>query len=181
VRVVDPDGNDVPPGETGEIVARGPVVMLGYWNRPDLNAWRSRGGWHHTNDLGRREADGSLTFVGPMGRLIKSGFENIYPTEVETCLTQHPAVAEAVVIGVPDPVWQQSVRAVVVLRSGASATEAELIEHCRQRISSYKKPRSVVFVDSLPTRNGAVDHAAVDREHGGGGYPGVQQPPRARP
>jgi acyl-CoA synthetase (AMP-forming)/AMP-acid ligase II len=173
VRVVDPEDAEVPAGELGEIVARGPVVTLGYWERPELNARRSRGGWFHTNDLGRREPDGSLSFVAPLGRLIKSGMENIYPSEVEACLKQHPAVAEAVVIGVPDPVWQQSVRVVVVLRPGATATEAGLIEHCRERISSYKKPKSVVFVESLPHREGALDYAAVNRQHGGGGYPGL--------
>ena len=88
VRIVDEDGADVPDGEVGEIVGRGPTVMNGYWNRPEENARRSRDGWHHTNDLGRREADGSVTFVGPKGRMIKSAAENIYPVEVERCLAR---------------------------------------------------------------------------------------------
>jgi long-chain acyl-CoA synthetase len=172
VRIVSPDDEDLAPGEAGEIVARGPLVMIGYHNRSELNAQRQRGGWHHTNDLGRREPDGSITFVGPIGRMIKSGVENIYPAEVEACLNSHPAVLESVVIGVPDATWQQVVRAVVVLRPGAHAEEDELIEHCRSRIGSYKKPRSVVFVATLPRRDGRVDHDAVNREHHGGGYPG---------
>jgi acyl-CoA synthetase (AMP-forming)/AMP-acid ligase II len=174
VRIVDPDGADVPQGETGEIVVRGPLVMVGYHARPDLTAAKQRGGWHHTGDLGRRETDGSITFVGPMTTIIKSAAENIYPVEVENCLARHPDVAEVCVIGVPDPTWGQSVKAVVVLRNGAAASADELIEHCRAHIASYKKPRSVEFTDSLPrTATGAVDRAAVDKAFGGGGYPGA--------
>jgi long-chain acyl-CoA synthetase len=173
VRIVDEAGDDVAPGDVGEIVLRGPTVMVGYWNRDELNATRGAGGWHRTNDLGRREADGSITFVGPKARMIKSAAENIYPAEVEAALGSHPAVAAVCVIGVPDPKWAQAVRAVVVLRDGASADEAELIEHCRDRIASYKKPRSVVFADALPrTGTGLVDRDAVDDAFGGGGYPG---------
>jgi long-chain acyl-CoA synthetase len=172
VRVVDPDGNDVAPGETGEIVARGPTVMSGYENRDEENEARTAGGWHHTNDLGRREADGSLTFVGPRTRLIKSAAENIYPVEVENCLKAHDAVADAAVIGIPDPKWTQSVKAVVVLAEGATATAEELIEHCRSTIASYKKPRSVEFVDELPRQGWLVDYEALDQQFGGGGYPG---------
>jgi acyl-CoA synthetase (AMP-forming)/AMP-acid ligase II len=171
VRIVDPDGREVPPGETGEIVARGPTVMVGYHNRPEVNAERRAGGWHHTNDLGRREADGSITFVGPKGRLIKSAAENIYPAEVEGCLARHPAVAEAAVIGLPDRTWTQSVKAVVVLKEGATASADDLIEHCRASIASYKKPRSVEFVDTLPRNGWLVDYDALDARFGGGGYP----------
>ena len=171
VRIVDPDGNEVGPGEVGEIVARGPTVMVGYHNRTEVNAERQAGGWHHTNDLGRREADGSLTFIGPKGRLIKSAAENIYPAEVEGCIARHPAVAEAAVIGVPDPKWDQSVKAVVVLKDGASTTAEEIIEHCRASIASYKKPRSVEFVDALPRNGWLVDYEALDESFGGGGYP----------
>ena len=142
VRVVDPDDHELPAGEVGEICCRGPLVMNGYWNRPDETAHRFRNGWHHTNDLGRREVDGSLTFIGPKTRMIKSAAENIYPAEVEGCLKQHPAVADAAVIGVPDPTWTQSVKAIVVLRDGANATADEIIAHCRDHIASYKKPRT---------------------------------------
>ena len=174
VRIVDVEGRDVPPGDVGEIVVRGPTVMVGYHDRAELNTRRSRDGWHHTGDLGRRERDGSLSFVGPMATLIKSAAENIYPAEVEACLRQHPGVRDVCVIGVPDARWVQSVRAVVVVDGSAEVTEEDLIEHCRDRIASYKKPRSVVFTDELPrTAQGLVDRDAIDARFGGGGYPGV--------
>ena len=171
VRIVDPEGNEVTPGDVGEIVARGPTVMAGYHNRPDLNAERQAGGWHHTNDLGRREPDGSLTFIGPKTRMIKSAAENIYPAEVEGCITSHPKVREAAVIGIPDPTWTQSVKAIVVLQEGQQSSPEEIIEHCRAHIASYKKPRTVEFVDELPRQGFAVDYDELDLEFGGGGYP----------
>ena len=173
VRIVDDTDIEVAAGEVGEIVVRGPTVMAGYWNRPELNAERRRGGWHHTNDLGRREPDGSISFIGPMTRIIKSAAENIYPAEVEACIQQHSAVQEVCVMGVPDARWNQSVKAVVVLRAGAEATAEDIIEHCRARIASYKKPKTVEFTASLPrTAVGLVDRDSVDAAFGGGGYPG---------
>lgn len=171
VRIVDPDGNEVPPGEVGEIVARGPTVMAGYHNRDELNGERQRDGWHHTNDLGRRDPDGSLTFIGPKTRMIKSAAENIYPAEVEGGIASHPKVAECAVIGVPDPTWTQSVKAIVVLKEGEESNAEEIIEHCRAHIASYKKPRAVEFVDVLPRKGFAVDYDELDLEFGGGGYP----------
>jgi long-chain acyl-CoA synthetase len=172
VRIVDPDGADVPTGETGEIVARGPIITNGYHDRPRLNAERFRGGWWHTGDLGRRHPDGSLTFVAPLTRIVKSAAENIYPAEVEGCLAQHPAVREAAIIGVPDKRWTQRVLAVVVLQPGAEVTAEELIEHCRAHIASYKKPSLVEFTAKLPRKGWAVDYEELDRRYGGGGYPG---------
>ena len=110
--------------------------------------------------------------MGPKLRLLKSGAENIYPAEVERCIESHPAVAECAVIGVPDPKWVQSVKAIVRLAPGRSASEAEIIEHCRARIASYKKPRSIEFVDAIPRRGFAIDYDALDTSFGGGGYPG---------
>ena len=173
VRLLDPDGNEVPDGETGEIVARGPQVMNGYRGHDEETARRQVGAWHHTNALGRREADGSLSFVGPKGRLVKSAAENIYPAEVEGALNAHPAVRESAIIGVPDPKWGQSVLAVVVLAEGQDATEDEIIEHVKARIASYKKPKSVVFRSEPLPRNGwPIDYDALDAQYGGGGYPG---------
>ncbi|MGH7746884.1 MAG: AMP-binding enzyme, partial [Candidatus Dormibacteria bacterium] len=177
IKVVDPKGAEPPAGREGEICYAGPGAILGYWREPERTAATiDADGWHHTGDLGRREADGSLSFVGPMARIVKSAAENIYPAEVEACLRDHPAVAEVAVIGVPDLRWGQSVKAVVVLASGRSAGVEELVSHCRERIASYKKPRLVDFVEALPRRNGAVDYDALDAAHGGGGYPGGAGP-----
>jgi long-chain acyl-CoA synthetase len=172
LRVVGPDDEELPAGDVGEIAVRGLTVMNGYWNRRQLNEQRSRGGWHHTNDLGRFEADGSFSFIGPKTRMLKSAAENIYPAEVEGALRSHPAVADAAIIGVPDDRWVQSVKAIVVLHEGATATPEALIEHCRTCIASYKKPRAVEFVDALPRDGFAVDYDELDRRFGGGGYPG---------
>ncbi|MEV0588255.1 AMP-binding protein [Nonomuraea sp. NPDC050310] len=171
VRLLDPDGVEVPAGEVGEICARGKTLFSGYFARPELNTAKSAHGWHHTGDLGRREPDGTLTFIGPRLRMIKSGNENIYPAEVERVLKTHPAVADAAVIGVPDERWHQAVKALVVLRS--EATEADLVEHVRSHLASYKKPREVVFVDALPKQGFTPDYDALDAAHGGGNYPGT--------
>ncbi len=174
VRVLNDDGREVGPGEVGEIVVRGPAVMNGYFGRDELNAERSRGGWHHTNDLGRREADGSLSFIGPRTALIKSAAENIYPAEVEACIASHPAVREVCVIGVPDAKWTQRVKAVIVVRDEMTVTDDELIEHCRARLASYKKPSIIERTTALPrTQVGFIDRQAVDAGFGGGGYPGL--------
>jgi acyl-CoA synthetase (AMP-forming)/AMP-acid ligase II len=171
VRVVDPDGEDVPVGATGELVARGVTVMDGYWNRPEENARRQVGGWHHTGDLGRYEADGTITFIGPAARMLKTGAENVYPAEVEVCLRSHPQVADAAVIGVPDSTWVQHVVAVVV--ASGEVSEEAVVEHCRAHLASYKKPRRVEFVDALPRLPaGPVDYDALDERFGGGNYPG---------
>ncbi len=172
VRIHDDGDRECAPGEVGEIVVRGPVVCNGYHNRPELNAAKQRNGWWHTGDLGRVEPDGSVTFIGPKARMIKSAAENIYPAEVEACLAAHPAVREAAVIGVPDAVWAQSVKAIVAVREGMTVTPDELIQHCRERIASYKKPRLVEFVDALPRQGYTVDYDALDDRFGGGGYPG---------
>jgi long-chain acyl-CoA synthetase len=171
-RIVNEAGDEVPDGEVGEIAVRGPIVSPGYWNRPELNRQRQGQGWHRTTDLGRREADGSISFIGPKGQLIKSAAENIYPAEVETCIRRHPAVKDVGVIGVPDPVWGQHVKAIVVLKPDIAATEAGIIEHCRALIASYKKPRIVTFVAELPRAGFALDYARLNADHGGGGYPG---------
>lgn len=172
VRIVDEAGHEVAAGESGEIIVRGDVVHLGYWNRPERNAERFTDGWWHTTDRGRIEADGTLEFLGTMTRMIKSAAENVYPVEVERCLTAHPAVKAAAVIGVPDPQYTQSVKAIVVLHAGHSADADELITFCRSRIASYKKPKSVEFVDELPLLGNQPDYGALDARFGGGGYPG---------
>ena len=158
LRIVNEAGIEVPDGEVGEIEVRGPVVMNGYHRRAEVNAERFRhAGWYSTNDLGRREPDGSLTFIGARSRLIKSGSENIYATEVERALLSHEAVQDCCVIPAPDPQWTQVVLAVVVLRPDEAITGDDLAEHCRQRLAPYKKPRRFEFVDTLPRTDGSVD------------------------
>ncbi|MFE3452812.1 AMP-binding protein [Nonomuraea sp. NPDC059194] len=171
VRILAADGSEVAPGEVGEICARGKTLFSGYFARPELNAQKSLYGWHHTGDLGKREPDGTITFIGPKLRMIKSGNENVYPAEVERALKSHPAVADAAVIGVPNARWHQTVKAVVALKGEASAEE--LIEHVRGLLASYKKPRHVDFVPSIPKKGFTPDYDALDAAHGGGNYPGA--------
>ncbi|WP_327002637.1 AMP-binding protein [Dactylosporangium sp. NBC_01737] len=170
VRIVDAGGAELPAGEVGEMVARGPIMFSGYWNRPELNAAKRAGGWHHTGDLARRETDGTITFIGPKLRMIKSGGENVYPAEVERALATHPGIKEAAVIGVPDERWGQTVKAIVVATDPA-LTADDVVAHVRDQIASYKKPGHVVFAESLPRRGFTPDYDALDEAYGGGGYP----------
>ena len=150
MRLVNDRLEDVAPGEVGEIVYRGPMVMQGYWNNPQATTEAFADGWFHSGDLATRDDEGYLRLVDRKKDMILSGGENIYPAEIERVLREHPAVADAAVIGVSHPRWGETPVAFVV---GAGA-EAELIEHCRERLASYKKPSAVVFVDALP-RNAA--------------------------
>ena len=150
IRVVDGAGREVPTGDVGEIVVRSPLVMRGYWNLPEATAATIRNGWLHTGDAGYFDADGYLYVHDRVKDMIISGGENISPAEVESALFGHPAVADVGVIGVPDKRWGEGVKAVVVLKPGATADEAELIAYCRDRIAHYKCPKSVDFADALP-------------------------------
>jgi acyl-CoA synthetase (AMP-forming)/AMP-acid ligase II len=172
VRIADESGAELPVGETGEILVRGPLVMIGYYSADGPSASREKAGWHRTNDLGRRLPDGSICFIGPKQAMIKSGKENIYSVEVEQCLRQHPSVQDACVIGVPDLVWQQNVKAVIELKPTSCVQAEELIRFCGQRLASYKKPKIVEFTRALPRLpDGRIDRAVVDSLFGGGGYP----------
>jgi acyl-CoA synthetase (AMP-forming)/AMP-acid ligase II len=150
LRVVDEDDRDLPVGQVGEIVVRGPQLMRGYWNLADETAEALRGGWLHTGDAGRVDADGYLYILDRVKDMIVSGGENVYPREVEDVLFEHPAVADVAVIGVPDAQWGEAVKAIVVRRAGAEVGEGELMEFCRGRLGGFKRPRSVDFVDALP-------------------------------
>jgi len=153
VRVVDEGGGEVSVGTVGEIVARGPRVMKGYWNpagAPDDARQAVRDGWVYTGDLGRRDEDGYIYLEGRAKEFMKRGGEMISPQEVEETLGEHPSVAEAAVLGVPDETWGEVVHAVVVLRPGKRASEAELVEFCRERLASFKKPEKVHFASDLP-------------------------------
>ncbi len=150
LRVVDDRGTTVPAGEVGEIVARGPNVMRGYLNRPVETAEALRDGWYHTGDLGRADADGYYYIVDRKKDLILVGGLNVYPREVELVLCAHPAVSEAAVVGIPDPVRGEAPKAFVILRDGQPAGVQELLQWCRQRLANYKVPRSIVVVPDLP-------------------------------
>jgi len=149
-RVVREDGGEIEPGETGEVLVQGDHIMDGYWREPDLTREALREGWIYTGDLGTVDEEGYLYLLERRHDMIISGGLNIYPNEVEQVLYQHPAVLECAVIGVPDPDLGEAVKACVVLKEGREATAEELIDFCRERLASYKKPRSVDFVKELP-------------------------------
>jgi len=150
VRIVDEKGNDVQPGEVGEILARSKHIMVGYWHKPEETNTTLVNGWLHTGDMGYCDEEGYLYIADRKKDMIISGGENVYPREVEEVLYEHPAVLEAAVIGVPDPYWVERVHAVVVTRKGMSTTAEELITFCKKRIAGYKAPKDIEFVDSLP-------------------------------
>ncbi len=166
---LDATGAPVPAGDTGEIALRGPTVFKGYWNDEAATAHAFRHGWHHTGDLGRFDADGYLWYAGraPDKELIKTGGENVYPAEVENIIRQHPAIAEVVVFGVPDPQWSEAIKAVCVRHANTDANAREIAEFVAGRIARYKKPKYVVFVERLPvTAAGGIDRVAVKAAHG---------------
>jgi long-chain acyl-CoA synthetase len=170
VRIVDEAGRECAGREVGEIVVSSPMVCRGYWRQPDATAYARRTGAHHTGDLGYIDEDGYLWYVERKAdkELIKPGGENVYPAEVERVIAAHPAVHEVAVIGVPDAEWGEAVKAVCVLAPGAHVDAEEIVEFVRQRIASYKKPKHVTFVTSLPrTPDGRVDRARVKALHGG--------------
>jgi len=145
VRVMNEDDEPVPYGTVGEICARGPMVMKGYWKQPEATAAALRGGWMHTGDMGYMDEDGYIYLVDRSKDMIVTGGENVYSVEVEACLHEHPAVFEAAVIGIPDAQWGEAVHAVVTLKPGHTATEEELIHHCHGLIANYKCPKSLTI------------------------------------
>jgi long-chain acyl-CoA synthetase len=170
LQIVDERDRRVEAGQSGEIVVRSPQVFKGYWNLDKETAFTFRGGWHHTGDLGRLDEEGFLWFVGRKQEkdLIKTGGENVYPAEVESAILKHAQIKEAVVIGVPDPKWIESIKAVCVVKEGGMVTEEELIDFVSKKIASYKKPKHVQFVESLPkTVGGEVDRTKVKEKYGG--------------
>jgi acyl-CoA synthetase (AMP-forming)/AMP-acid ligase II len=162
VRIVRDDGSTCDTGEIGEIIFRSPTAMTGYWNKSTMTADILRDGWLHTQDLGFVDDAGFVFVVDRKKDMIISGGENIYSWEVEEALRAHPDVAEVAVIAVPDKQWGESVKACVQLRPGSKATADALIEHTKTLIASYKKPKSIDFVESLPRLfNGKIDKKAL--------------------
>jgi acyl-CoA synthetase (AMP-forming)/AMP-acid ligase II len=150
VRVVDENGTDVAPGAVGEIIAQSDSIMAEYWRKPDETKETIRDGWLHTGDMGFYDEKGFIYLVDRKKDMIVTGGENVYSREVEDVLYMHPAVAEAAVIGIPDPVWVERVHALVVRNPGAEATEEELISFCKKRMAHFKAPKGVEFADALP-------------------------------
>ena len=162
VKLLDDDGREVPAGEVGEICVRGPIVMQGYWNKPEETARALRHGWLYTGDMARRDADGYLYIVDRSKDMIISGGFNVYPREVEDVLSTHPAVASSAVVGVPDAKWGEAVHALVVLRAGAQVTAEELRALVREKKGAVYTPKAIDFVDALPvTGLGKLDKKAI--------------------
>jgi long-chain acyl-CoA synthetase len=151
MKVVKQNGEEVKPGEVGEVFAKGDNIMAGYWGKPvETEEVLGRNGWYQTRDLAEVDEQGYITIVDRAKDMIISGGENIYTVEVEAALYKHPAVLEAAVIGVPDVRWGEAVKACVVLKPGLTATETEMIEFCKKHIAAYKCPKSVDFIEAIP-------------------------------
>ncbi len=150
MKVVDDDDNEVGDGELGEIVMRGENILKGYFKNPEATERAFRGGWFHTGDVGYRDKDGFFYIVDRKTDMIIRGGENIYPREIDEVLYQHPAVAAAATIGVPDPLYGEEVAAFIVLKEGATANAEELISYCQTELADYKCPKSVRIVADIP-------------------------------
>ena len=150
LRIVDDAGREVAPGGSGEIVVRGPQVASAYHKRPKENAEVFRNGWFHTGDIGRVDSEGYLFVLDRKKDMVVTGGENVYTSEVEAAINQHPDVHEVAVVGVPDERFGEALCAVIVLATGRSLAPEDVIAHCRGRIGGYKIPRRIVFVDALP-------------------------------
>jgi len=150
VKVVDDLGIEVPAGEVGELIQKGPTVMKGYWENPEATRQAIKDGWLYTGDMARRDDEGFVYIVDRKKDMIISGEENIYPAEIEQVLYSHPKILEAAVIGVPDEKWGESVKAIVVPKPGQQLTVEEVIAYAKSNLSSYKKPKYVEFMDELP-------------------------------
>jgi fatty-acyl-CoA synthase len=150
VRVVDENGQDLPPEEKGEVLLRAPNMMKGYLNRPDETAAAIKDGWLYTGDIAKMDADGFLYILDRKKDMIISGGENIYPAEIEDALLNNPKVADVGVIGYPHEKWGEAVKAIVVVQEGQTLTEDELIEWCQGKIGRFKIPKSVVITDAIP-------------------------------
>lgn len=150
IRVVDDDLNDVPIGEVGEILYKGPTLMKEYYKNPEATREAFTGGWFHSGDLVRMDDEGFIYVVDRKKDVIISGGENIYSAEVEKTLNRHPYIRESAVVGVPDPKWGQSVLAYIVLEQGRALSKEEVVEYSQSELGSYKKPRYIEFLDELP-------------------------------
>ncbi|NEW88793.1 acid--CoA ligase [Rhodopseudomonas sp. WA056] len=164
LKIVGPDGEPVKPGEMGELWVKGPNITPGYWNRPDANRSSFTDGWLHTGDAARVDDEGFYYIVDRTKDMYITGGENVYPAEVEDVLYQLPEIAEAAVIGAPDPQWGETGVAVVALKPGHELSEAKLLSHCRERLARFKCPQRVTFVEALPRNATGKVHKPTLRE-----------------
>jgi len=164
--IMDDEGHLLPAGEVGEIVHRGPNVMMGYFKDPQATAAAQKYGWHHTGDLGMFDSGGQMLFLDRKKDMIKTGGENVASVKVEAAILGHPDVAGVAVLGLPHPRWSEAVCAFVVRRPGATCDEAAILEHCRGRLGGFEVPKAVRFVDALPsTATGKIQKHMLRREH----------------
>ncbi|MCU0868081.1 MAG: AMP-binding protein [Burkholderiales bacterium] len=164
IRILDADGREVPDGQPGELFSNTPWVFDGYWKQPEKTAECFRGAWCSVGDVARRDADGFIQLVDRKSNMIISGGENVYPSEVEAVVGAHPAVKDVAVIGVPHDKWGEAVTAVVVLHTGVTVTDTELLAFCRDRIAGYKRPQSITFMqeaDVPRTATGKIQHRVL--------------------
>ena len=165
LRIVDPNGRDLPAGEAGEVLVRSPWMFSGYWNKPDATDAAIIDGWYHTGDGGIRDQDGNLFLVDRLKDMIVSGGENIYSAEVERALAAHPSVQSVAVVGAPDEKWGERVVAFVVPHADMPIDVADLVSHCRGLIAGYKVPKEILLADALPqTASGKVQKAALRQQ-----------------
>jgi acyl-CoA synthetase (AMP-forming)/AMP-acid ligase II len=166
VKIVDENGEELPPGEIGEIVMRGPDLMLGYYKDEQQTTKAIRNGWIHTGDMAKRDEEGYIFIMDRKQDMIITGGWNVFPSEVEQALASHPAVSDVCVVSEPDDKWGEAIKGVVVLKEGHTATEQELVDHCVKSLAGYKKPRSVDFVDELPKNpNGKILRRVVKEKY----------------
>jgi acyl-CoA synthetase (AMP-forming)/AMP-acid ligase II len=164
IRILDPEGREVPDGEVGELYSRTSYVFDGYWKNPEKTAESFRGEWCSVGDMARRDADGYIHLVDRKSNMIISGGENIYPSEVEAVLGAHPKIKDVAVIGIPHEKWGETVLAVAVVHDGVSTTEAELLEWCKDRMAGFKRPRKIMFIadaDMPRTATGKILHRTL--------------------
>jgi len=167
IRVVNPEGKEVGPGEEGEIIHRGPSVVEAYWQRPEETAKAFRDGWFHTGDIATRDENGYVYFLGRKDDMIVTGGENVYPAEVEEAILRHPKIADAAVLGVPDEKWGQAIKAIISTKAGEGMNTEEITSYLEAKLSSFKRPRIFKFVDQLPKiGSGKLDRALIKKSYG---------------
>jgi fatty-acyl-CoA synthase len=166
VRIVDKTGKDISPGEVGEIIVKGPILMSGYWNRPELTAETIRDGWLYTGDLARRDEDGYIYIVDREKDMYVSGGENVYPAEIEKILHAHPKIFDAGIVGIPDEKWGEVGKAFVVLKPGGTMDNGEVFEFLKGKVAKYKVPKYVEYVEELPkTASGKIQKFLLKEWH----------------